>query len=186
MKKTILILMMFSFVFFIAGCEEQGAMPQEATNEETSDIEFLEKGGYWHDHGLNPGIMKIPENYAKAFETNDIELFAALWDENGIQMPPDAPHVVGIEAIRAGAEPMFANFYLDMEITVMEARAVSKKWGFMWGVYNFTATPIAGGEGFAVDGKFSTIVKKRDRHDPHRKKLGPWKAYIDCFNSNVP
>jgi uncharacterized protein (TIGR02246 family) len=182
MKKTILFLMMFSFVFFITGCENQGPMPQEATNEEMSEIESLEKGGHWG----SKGILLIPKYYKQAWETNDIQLFADLWAEDGIQMPPDAPHVVGKDAIVAGAAPLMENFYVEIDITVMEAKAVSKKWGFMWGVYTMDATPMAGGEGFAVDGKVSTIVKKRDYDDPLRKKLGPWEVYIDCFNSNVP
>jgi len=182
MKMSILFIMMFSFIFLVTGCENQGPMPQEATNEEMSEIESLEKGGHWG----SKGILLIPKFYKQAWETNDIQLFADLWAEDGIQMPPDAPHVVGREAIVAGATPLMENFNVEIDITVMEAKAVSHKWGFMWGVYTMVGTPKAGGEGFSVDGKFSTIVKKRNYDDPLRKKYGPWEVYIDCFNSNVP
>ena len=183
MKKTFLFIMMFSFIFLVTGCEDQGAMPQEATNEDVSEIESLEKGGYWG----SKGILLIPKFYKQAWETNDIQIFADLWAEDGIQMPPDAPHVVGRDNIVDGAIFLMENFYVEINIEVLEAKAVSKKWGFMWGVYTMEATPMAGGEGgFSVDGKFSTVVRKRAYDDPLRKKYGPWEVYIDCFNSNVP
>jgi ketosteroid isomerase-like protein len=132
-------------------------------------------------------ILKIPANYAKAFETGDVELAVALWDKNGIQMPPDAPHVIGIEEIRKSYEGLFAAFEnLEMYITIEEAKAVSSKWGFMWGTFICTGTSKLGGPGLYVDGKVTTIVKKRHHRDKYRKSLGPWKIYIDCFNSNVP
>jgi ketosteroid isomerase-like protein len=186
MKKNILFFLMLGFVFLIIGCEEQGPMPQEATNEDMSEIESLEKGGYWGGHYGSKGILLIPKFYSQALETGDTELYMALWDENGIQLPPDAPYNIGVEAIRAGVEPLMADFDMTMDITVIEARAVSDNWGYMWGTYYFTGTPKGGGEGFSVDGKFSTIVKKRYKHDRDRRRLGPWKVYIDCFNSNVP
>jgi uncharacterized protein (TIGR02246 family) len=183
MKKQLSVLLIIGFVFYIIGCEE---MPQEATNEESSDIEALEKGGDWGYHRGSEAIHLIPKFYKQAWETNDIELFGDLWAEDGIQMPPDAPHVVGRENIVAGAAPLMENFDVVIDITVIEAKAVSKRWGFMWGVYTMVATPKVAGEGFSVDGKFSTVVKKRHYRDPLRKKLGPWEVYIDCFNSNVP
>jgi uncharacterized protein (TIGR02246 family) len=182
MKHKILLFLMFSIIFFVIGCEDQGPMPQEATNEEMSEIESLEKGGHWG----SKGILLIPKYYKQAWETNDIQLFADLWAEDGIQMPPGEPYVIGRDAIVAGAAPVMENFDIEIDITIIEAKAVSHKWGFMWGVYTMVATPKAGGEGFSVDGKVSTVVKKRDYGDPLRKKLGPWVAYIDCFNSNVP
>ena len=46
-------------------------------------------------------ISAIFAQYIRTLETYDAEGWMALWDENGVQLPPNAPMFVGKDAIRA-------------------------------------------------------------------------------------
>ena len=124
-------------------------------------------------------IEDVMDQYAVTANAGDLESWLSLHADDVVKMPPDAPAIFGIEALRAKMEPAFDNFTLEVAIYPEEAQ-VDGDLGFARGNYTVSMTPKAGGETIISmpDGKYSTICK--------RQADGSWKIYIDCYNSNVP
>jgi len=118
------------------------------------------------------------DKYSAAMNTEDSDLWISLWDENGIQMPPNAPVVVGKPAIETGIRASHQALDFEKFTINLEEVKVAGDWGFARGMYFLFATPKAGGETAFLDGKYLTIFK--------RQPDGCWKIFRDCFNSNVP
>ncbi|HEU4682596.1 MAG TPA: nuclear transport factor 2 family protein, partial [Gemmatimonadales bacterium] len=106
----------------------------------------------------------------------DIDRWVALWTEDGIQMPPDEPAVVGKERIRARNQHVLDQFTFDIGITNEESRTAGD-WGFARGTYKATLTPKKGRKSIPINGKYMTILA--------RQGDGSWKIHRDIFNSNV-
>ena len=123
-------------------------------------------------------INELGNQYGLACNTGDIELYMSLWDDNGVQMPPDEPAVIGKEQIRARMGTLFNLFFMEMLSLTTEEVQVAGDWAFTRATYMLSLTPKAGGEPILVDGKDLNISK--------RQADGTWKIYIDCFNNNVP
>lgn len=123
-------------------------------------------------------IQKIWGQYKATAESGDLDGWLALWTEDGVRMPPDAPMSVGKAAIRASMEVPLTQFDNVIDIHVQET-VIAGGWAYSRGTYTLTFTPRGGGEGGgAVDGKFTTILQ--------RQPDGSWKIHRDIFNSNVP
>jgi uncharacterized protein (TIGR02246 family) len=115
--------------------------------------------------------------YAASLGAGNADEWATLWMEDGVQMPPDAPAVVGRSQIREKLRSLLAQFRFDMQIHTEEVRTAGD-WAFARGKYEATLSPKAGGPPIPIDGKFMTILA--------RQSDGTWRIYRDIFNSNVP
>jgi uncharacterized protein (TIGR02246 family) len=124
-----------------------------------------------------PDVNAMWKEYAASLNAGDVERWAALWSEEGVQLPPDEPAVVGKQRIRDRMRAGFDRFKFDMAIANQEMRAAGDL-AFARGTYKATLTPKQGGKQTRIDGKFMTILVRQ--HD------GSWKIYRDIFNSNVP
>jgi uncharacterized protein (TIGR02246 family) len=128
-----------------------------------------------------PGLRAVAEaihaQYTASLRAGDADAWAALWTEDGIQMPPDAPAVSGRAQIRETVRGLLAEFRVEMQIQTAEVRGAGD-WGFARGTYTATLTPKRGGAAIPVEGKFMTILA--------HQADGSWKIYRDIFNSNVP
>jgi uncharacterized protein (TIGR02246 family) len=122
-------------------------------------------------------VDAIYAQFADSLRAGDADAWAALWTEDGIQMPPDAPSVSGRTPIRETMRAILGQFDFDMEIQTEEAHAAGD-WGFARGTYTATLTPKQGGSTIPIDGKFVTILA--------HQVDGSWKVHRDIFNSNVP
>ena len=122
-------------------------------------------------------INEIWNQYTVGLNTGDLDLWISLWADNGIQMPPGTPAVIGKEKIRAKYESIFPQFIFKMAITNEEVR-VARNWAFSRGTYTLSTTPKAGGKTTKIAGKYLTILE--------RQADGSWKIARDCFNSNLP
>ncbi|MBA7475845.1 hypothetical protein ES707_11219 [subsurface metagenome] len=118
------------------------------------------------------------DKYSIAMNAENPDLWISLWDENGIQMPPGAPAVVGKPAIEKGIHESYQALDWEEFTIYLEEVKVAGDWGFARGTYSASITPKAGGETAFLDGKYLTIFK--------RQPDGSWKIFRDCFNSNVP
>ena len=126
---------------------------------------------------ISAAMNDIWERYASSLNTGDISRWLELWTEDGVQMPPDEPAVVGKEQIRARNSAVLDQFTFNMEnITNLEAEE-SGDLGFARGRFNAILTPKGGGDPLVVDGKFLTILRKQAD--------GSWRIHRDAFNSNV-
>lgn len=123
-------------------------------------------------------IDEIWTQYAATLNTGDVDRWVALWTDDGVQMPPDEPPVIGKDRIRTRNQAVLDKFTFNMrEINNQEVSVVGG-WAFARGIFTATLTPKEGGESLSVDGKFMTILQ--------RQADGSWKIHRDIFNSNVP
>jgi ketosteroid isomerase-like protein len=119
----------------------------------------------------------IMKEFAASLGAGDAGRWLALWEDNGIQLPPDAPAVEGKQRIAAKIRSLLDQFKFDMTINNAEAHA-SGDWGFVRGTYQAKLTPKKSGNVIAIDGKYLTVLAKQAD--------GSWKIHRDIFNSNVP
>lgn len=122
-------------------------------------------------------IENLMNQYGAALNAGDLELWISLWAENGIQMPPNAPAVIGKEQIRAKFESIFPVFIFNMIVTTKEVRTAGDL-AFARGTYTLSLTPREEGEIINIDGKYLSILE--------RQADGSWKFSRDCFNNNAP
>ncbi len=162
MKKMLMILPLVFLFCFTFGCQQGEEVAEEPAVDVEADVE---------------AINEIWNQYASAINTDDFDLWISLWEDDGVQMPPDAPAVFGKEQIRVVNERKFELFEVNMTINNDEVH-IDGDLAFSRGAYTASLTPKAGGEIIYIDGKFLTILK--------RQADGSWKIFCDCFNSNVP
>ena len=124
-------------------------------------------------------IKEIINQYEVALNTGDFDLWISVWADDGIQMPPDTPAIIGKEQIREGNKPAFDQMNLDIAITIKDVKVYGDL-GLTRCTYTLTMTPKAGGDTINAvpDGKALTLYE--------RQSDGSWKIVYDCFNSNVP
>lgn len=129
--------------------------------------------------GSDPDLVRseieaIFAEYAAAANAEDTDAWIALWDEDGIQMPPGVPAVVGRDAIYQRVRPVHQRMDLEgFTITVEEVEAVGP-WAYARGVYTVSMTPKVGGETTRINGKYLTVFR--------RQQDGTLRIYRDCFN----
>jgi len=122
-------------------------------------------------------IDSLLKEYAASLNSGDLDRWVALWTDDGIQMPPGEPAVVGKQHIRTRNGAGLDRFKFDMGITNEELR-VAGDWAYIRGTYKATLQPKQGGEPVLIDGKYMSILAKQPD--------GSWKLHRDAFNSNVP
>ena len=121
-------------------------------------------------------VAALWEEYSASLNAGDLDRWLSLWTEDGVQMPPDEPSVVGKQSIRVRNQSVLDAFTFDITITNQEVVAVGDL-AYSRGVYEATLTPKQGGETISIDGKYMTILR--------RQSDGSWKIHRDIFNSNV-
>lgn len=152
-----------ALVALAAGCQKRAAA-QERTAESLQIP------------GVTSAVRDIYDNYAAAAVAGDADRWIALWDEAGVQLPPNEPIVVGRDAIEARARDnigpgQVSEFNIQIHDVHTDGNLAVAR-----GVYTVTMTEAAGGG--QVDGKYLTVFRKQSD--------GSWKIFRDCFNSNLP
>lgn len=158
--KTSLLLLTFVLAFAIlAGC---AGAPAASTEDDMQ------------------AISAIFDQYIRTLETYDAEGWMALWDENGVQLPPNSPMFVGKDAIRAGNYDGIkdSSGVFNMSITIQEYINFGTGYSMARGVYGWKWSPKDGSAASDYDGKFMTLF--------HKQSDGSWRIFRDCFNSNRP
>ena len=115
--------------------------------------------------------------WSATVNAGDVDGWIALWDDDGVQMPPNAPAVHGKPAIRETASGVFLSVDFEEFTINNEEVQVFGDFGFARGNYSFV-TVMAEGDPVPFEGKYLTIFK--------RQPDGSWKVYRDCFNSSTP
>ena len=115
--------------------------------------------------------------WSATVNAGDVDGWIALWDDDGVQMPPNAPAVHGKPAIRETASGVFLSVDFEEFTINNEEVQVFGDIRFALGNYSFV-TLKAEGDPVPYEGKYMTIFK--------RQPDGSWKVYRDCFNSSTP
>jgi uncharacterized protein (TIGR02246 family) len=116
--------------------------------------------------------------YEASILAGDPDRWIALWAEDGVQLPPGNPPVVGKAAIYDRISADLAAFEYSEFVINNEDVEVNGDLAFARGNYVVTLAAKAGGDPISVDGKYMTIMRQQPD--------GSWKIYRDIFNSNVP
>jgi uncharacterized protein (TIGR02246 family) len=125
---------------------------------------------------LVTAVNDIWARYASGLNSGDLDSWLSLWTDDGVQLPPGEPPVVGKDRIRTRNRAVLDKFAFNMSITNEEVGAAGD-WAFARGSYTATLTAKDGSQTVPVDGKYMTILK--------RQPDGSWRIYRDIFNSNV-
>ncbi|MFO8036792.1 MAG: DUF4440 domain-containing protein [Anaerolineales bacterium] len=123
-------------------------------------------------------IQEASKEYASALVDGDLERWISVWAEDGVQMPPEAPRVIGADQIKAGTGPLLEMLDFKEFTTYDEVIHILGDHAYAHGLYNYTMSPIDSEETIKFDGKYLTIWEKQAD--------GSWKAAVDIFNSNAP
>ena len=122
-------------------------------------------------------LEAVARKYETAFSAGDADALVALHADDAIRMPPNAPLVMGQEAIRAAYQTTFEQFAAKITLSLEEVE-VAGDWAFVRGGATVTLTPKAGGEPLQDEGKYLSIRKKQPD--------GSWKIFRTIWNSNNP
>jgi uncharacterized protein (TIGR02246 family) len=125
-------------------------------------------------------IQTLVQTWGAAVEAGDIAGILALYTDDIVQMPPDAPANRGKQAIEkfyGGGLELFS-FAVTWPVEGTEEVVVADGWAFYISEYIERLTPKAGGEEFAVSGKIIEICQKQPD--------GSWKFAREIWNSNSP
>ena len=123
-------------------------------------------------------INAILNQYAETVTAGDADGFMALFVEDCVMLPPNAPTIVGKDACRSYVKSTFFDpFDLEEELASQET-AIAKDWAFVRGTYTLQVTPKAGGEITPIDGKFILLFE--------RQSDDSWKITHQIWNSDNP
>lgn len=127
-----------------------------------------------HDQAVMLGVL---EEYIALRVEGDHENWIALWDEGGVDMPPDAPMREGKSEILIAGRVEGAGDFLGLRIASQEI-CLSDCFGFIRGRYFHAREPPLPGSAPNYEGKFLTILR--------RQADGRWLIYRSCFNRDAP
>ncbi|NIR43772.1 MAG: DUF4440 domain-containing protein [Gemmatimonadetes bacterium] len=124
------------------------------------------------------GVAAIQDavgSYRRAFEANDWPMFATLYAEDAVVMPPNAPAVQGRAAIRELAEgwPTVASFGATVE-EIDGCRDLA----FVRGNYSLSVRPEGAPAPLDDTGKYVEIWR--------RQSDGSWLIAAEIWNSETP
>ncbi len=124
----------------------------------------------------DPAIIAVADQYVKATLAGDAKAIAALYTDDAVEMPPNAPAVKGRAAIQQLYEMNFkAAKISDFSLTHVESRS-SGDTGYDTGTFRQTVTPT-GGTAMKDTGKYVVILKRTG---------GSWKVAYAIYNSDLP
>lgn len=121
-------------------------------------------------------IQSVVKRYEKALNTNDIDAILALYDRDPVFMPQHAPALVGLAAVRAGYEQVFATLKLAIQFDIHE---VEENGDWAWARTSSAGrTRILAAGVEVAEGNNELFVFRRDN--------GEWKIHRYLFSTNQP
>lgn len=127
--------------------------------------------------GAEAALRALFAEYAESAGAGEAGRWMALWDEGGVQMPPNEPAHSGKAAILEANRGLLEKYDCACEMDCREI-VVSGGFAFASGAFRLSYAPKEGGEAAGIDGKFLTVLRRRGD--------GAWRIYRECFNSNLP
>ena len=124
----------------------------------------------------DPAIVAVADQYVKASLAGDAKAIAALYTDDAVEMPPNAPPVKGRAAIQQMYEGQFKGVKIGtFTLTHIDSRS-SGDAGYDVGTYRQSLTP-AGGAEVKDTGKYVVVLKRVS---------GSWKVAYAIYNSDLP
>ena len=124
------------------------------------------------------GINATLERYIAAVNAGDVDTYGGTMTKNVVFMPPDAPKLIGREAVQAWAKKEFFDPYrIRFQVKVDDVQ-VFGSWAFAPASFALDLTPKAGGEQVRRAGKSMNVFQ--------RQADGSWKYAQAIFNFDTP
>jgi len=118
-------------------------------------------------------IEKLIFSYSETFNARDIAQVVALYVQNGILMPADAPLAEGHEQIKGTFEFLLKTFDINIEFVIDEV-VISGDYAFARTNSKVRTTVLANGETISLDNKELFVLIKMG---------GQWKISHYIFNN---
>ena len=161
--KSYLIPIVSALALALAACTP--APQQEAVPEGPSQAE------------VEAAVGQVREAYVAAQNAGDAAALAALFTDDAVLMPPNAPAVSGKEAIQSYLSSRIDQFSFELAASQAEAAAAGD-WAFSRGTHTVKLTRKAGGKAVEDSGKYlNTLTRQSD---------GSWKIARHIWNSDKP
>jgi len=157
MKKILLVVSLVLLLCFAFGCQ-QG---KEAKKEAAVDI-----------GAAGEEIRQFVKEWAEATNAGDIDRIMSMVMDNCVMIPPNAPPLIGKEAIRKDQQQSFDQYTYYGDEEVVDFR-VSGEFAFSRGTWAYSLTPRAGGESKKLNGHFIDIYQKQPD--------GAWKLFWNTW-----
>ena len=165
MRQFVLSLGVVLVALTLLSCAQQ-PIPAEETTSTEADVAAFEAT-----------VLDTWVTYSATVNAGDVDGWIALWDDDGVQMPPGAPAVHGKSAIREAFSGILLSVDFEEFTINNEEVQVFGDFGFARGNYSFVNAMVEG-DPVPFEGKYLTIFR--------RQPDGSWKVYRDCFNSSTP
>lgn len=136
----------------------------------------LQAGPDPRSSGDTSGLAQLQTEWVAAANAKDSARVAALYAENAVLMPPNAPMAKGRPAIQAVWQGMMDENARDIALTAVD-RSVSGDLGYEAGTYTLNMG-APGGPVASDKGKYLMTLR--------RGPGGKWLIQNDIFNSDLP
>ena len=166
MRKSVLSFGVLLVALTLLACAQQTTPVAEEAVTTEADVAAFEAA-----------VLDVWVTYSATVNAGDVDGWIALWDDNGVRMPPNAPAAHGKPAIRETVSGVFLSVDFEEFTINNEEVQVFGDFGFARGSYSFVNAMVEG-DPVPFGGKYLTIFR--------RQPDGSWKIYRDCFNSSTP
>ena len=122
-------------------------------------------------------INRLQKEVDETIVRGDTEHYLTLLADDAVLMPPNAPVVVGKDAIRKWSQEMSKLFRIDRYAQIDDEVVVNGNWAFRRATYNWSLTSLASGKSLRDSGKFIIIYR--------RQPDGSWRVARDIWNSDT-
>ena len=126
----------------------------------------------------SPDVTKVRTAYLTAVNAGDPKGVAALYTEDGVEMPPNEAMVKGRAAIEKYQTGFLTAYTVKLSLTGIESMATGDS-AYDVGTYSQTITPKQGAGKPTTDrGKFVVLLR--------RGADGQWRVKYAIYNSDLP
>ena len=151
-----------------AGCQQQEPATETGATEETPAVD---------EAAVGQAIEDMVAGWESAALAGDAAALAALYAEDAVLQPPNAPKAVGRAAIQAALTEMLAATPFTAIDIVVDGSEVSKSGDIAWAHGSYTSTNTVNGTPYEDTGKWLSVYENYD---------GRWSHVADTWNSDTP
>ncbi|HET6361803.1 MAG TPA: SgcJ/EcaC family oxidoreductase [Gemmatimonadota bacterium] len=161
-------------VAMIAGCQQEPATETGSTTE----AESTEETSAVDPAAVRQAIEDAVAGWESAALAGDAAALAALYAEDAVLAPPNAPKAVGRAAIQAAFTEMLAATPFTAIDIVTDESDVSASGDIAWAHGSYTSTnTMPDGTAYEDTGKWLSVYENYD---------GQWTHVADTWNSDTP
>jgi uncharacterized protein (TIGR02246 family) len=123
-------------------------------------------------------LASLIREHVEAVNSGDYEAVLAQETDDTWYLGPNAPPIIGKEALREAIRPLYQAYDFEISMTTEEVRVIGD-WAFEWGRLSGVGVPKQDAEPYNdPDSKYFYLYQKQPD--------GKWKIAATAYNSNVP